>query len=1294
MKKASSLVMFPSSRNHASCRQLTLTRAVPLAVLAVLLAVTAPVRADLMWATNSSFGKVVVNGFNDQNTIVGQGCVDENLWQSGYIRDLNKVEHYMGAVANIPSVEEVGSRFHLDSSGPGQTFGVWVLAALGDWDHNAPPAGGNLVVRIRQASTVTSGRDAGMDPGSGDLPVLATTNFDAQASGQYYNVCWHHATITVPVDRGAGDFWFTVGWSTNVNYTFRVITTEESPGDILEIEPFLSGVGYPWSEGSFYTPMIVIEPGATTALTNTPPVANISGQSAGQIGNLNGVAVNANGSQTGHCNGQLAPHLTYKWSVSSAPTNSYGFGDDTADSTTFWGDAAGDYTIQLIVSNGCYASAPFSKTITLMGQPPPPATAPEINVANSGTNLVHAQDSTTNITMTTTNAGPHAAYTWYVNGSEFKVSLSNSITVSLFDMGLTNDDTTATTLYNISVMVTDRDDTSDPNQWVSNTSPSSVLQVCAWPKLKVSFGWPNWQTGRGEFTYDLPVKLTIDPNPIGMKTQGAQIVLLDQQGHTLATANLHDFMLSLPANTSVGPLEAFTYQGMYVWDDWNCTKIIPGGRWSTSMVFAVAVRSWQDANGLTIGEDNSGIKQYNVNVDQQKWFPHGVVVATYWAGMTDTVMGDILAAASFFDPPLAAEAAVEYGLQAWDMWDWSNRCQELHNDPGGIDTNFMVVVTVNLPQIDATPAVTTNQAASLAAAAAQQTMLINAELAAYNQTYDKLFGAYQTNSVDGLLLQSPELLRHAAMLDQQLVTFATNLLVAQQAAGIPSRQAVLDLQQKIATNGFPQSEVDTLQQLGYAQADIDALRDKIAALDLTSVPIGVPDDIDELLRSASEFYYNQAYGLVPGGWVVVAVTQPRPEDTVSGTITIDARVVDKKGESTYCMCGPALATTLSVDGNTVNTAPYPPPSFYPPPPNGNSYCPTPAAPYQQAVPFQLDTTTLSDGPHTITVTAMDSCQPGQDPRTDINSDTITIYVDNTPPLIILTSGDQMSCGDPITYQAVDPPVDAYSSGVVDPMQGVMSSKLISNSVATIRVADRAGNVTTTNVTVIVDDHQPPELDCPTNITVTLAAGQSSTNLSFSVTATDNCDPAPQVVCTPASGSAFGIGTTNVNCTATDASQNQTNASFTVTVLAPGSWDAWQWKHFNCLGCPAAAGNEDADNDGMSNTNEFLAGFNPTNTAACLHIISLAIVNSGQDVQVTYLGANGDSSYPGGPTSRTNVLEYACGTPEGGYTNDFVSTGQTNILSGGTGVGIVTNMLDSGGATNTPARYYRVRVLVP
>jgi len=123
------------------------------------------------------------------------------------------------------------------------------------------------------------------------------------------------------------------------------------------------------------------------------------------------------------------------------------------------------------------------------------------------------------------------------------------------------------------------------------------------------------------------------------------------------------------------------------------------------------------------------------------------------------------------------------------------------------------------------------------------------------------------------------------------------------------------------------------------------------------------------------------------------------------------------------------------------------------------------------------------------------------------------------------------------------------------------------------------------------------------------------------------------------------------------------------------------------------GDADFDGDGLSNTNEFMAGFDPTNGAAYLHIINIAVSN-GTDMAITYLGSNGDTNYPGGPLARTNILEFSAGAADGSYSNAFASTGVTNILSGGTGVGVVTNMVDPGGATNSPARYYRVRVLVP
>jgi PKD repeat protein len=150
----------------------------------------------------------------------------------------------------------------------------------------------------------------------------------------------------------------------------------------------------------------------------------------------------------------------------------------------------------------------------------------------------------------------------------------------------------------------------------------------------------------------------------------------------------------------------------------------------------------------------------------------------------------------------------------------------------------------------------------------------------------------------------------------------------------------------------------------------------------------------------------------------------------------------------------------------------------------------------------------------------------------------------------------------------------------------------------------------------------------------------------------------------------------------------------ISVYDPFAW--WQLNYFvSTNNNPNTAPGGDYTGTGMSNTNKFLAGFNPTNPAAYLHIIS--IVETGNDINVTYLGANGDSTWSPGIALRTNILEYSTGATDGSYNGTFLpvpSAGATNILSGGTGTGIVTNMVDSGGATNVPSRYYRVRVLLP
>lgn len=99
----------------------------------------------------------------------------------------------------------------------------------------------------------------------------------------------------------------------------------------------------------------------------------------------------------------------------------------------------------------------------------------------------------------------------------------------------------------------------------------------------------------------------------------------------------------------------------------------------------------------------------------------------------------------------------------------------------------------------------------------------------------------------------------------------------------------------------------------------------------------------------------------------------------------------------------------------------------------------------------------------------------------------------------------------------------------------------------LEITDKAGALDSTEVTIVVQDTTAPTIDCPQDITLE-ATGPTGAVAAFEVTATDICDPAPEVICGPPSGTVFGLGTTEVTCTATDNSGNSAGCSFTVTVV--------------------------------------------------------------------------------------------------------------------------------------------------
>ena len=310
-------------------------------------------------------------------------------------------------------------------------------------------------------------------------------------------------------------------------------------------------------------------------------------------------------------------------------------------------------------------------------------------------------------------------------------------------------------------------------------------------------------------------------------------------------------------------------------------------------------------------------------------------------------------------------------------------------------------------------------------------------------------------------------------------------------------------------------------------------------------------------------------------------------------------------------------------------------------------------------------------------------------------------------------GATVSAGSPVSFSVV-------ATGIPDPNDYVWLKN--GNPITHGNVVSGPHGSTLTIPSTVGDDNGTYSVVVGNGVGSATSAGAilvvTGTAPVASFTATPNSGPEPLSVTfqDTSSGSPlislswdFGDGNTATGVGGSSVVHPYAAGTYTVTLIASNYFgtstliqpnlivsvnpvfEAWQLEYFGCTNCPAAAPGAITGGNGVNNNNEFLAGFDPTNPAAYPHIISIA--RSGADMNVTYLGANGDSSYAGGPVSRTNVLEFTTGAADGSYSNNFVSTGQTNILSGGTGVGVVTNMVDSGGAVGR-TRYYRVRVLAP
>jgi len=110
---------------------------------------------------------------------------------------------------------------------------------------------------------------------------------------------------------------------------------------------------------------------------------------------------------------------------------------------------------------------------------------------------------------------------------------------------------------------------------------------------------------------------------------------------------------------------------------------------------------------------------------------------------------------------------------------------------------------------------------------------------------------------------------------------------------------------------------------------------------------------------------------------------------------------------------------------------------------------------------------------------------------------------------------------------------------------------------------------------------------------------------------------------------------------------------------------------------------DNDGDGFNNLLEYQAGTDPNDFNSTPLIIT-SVAQQGSDVVLTWTTVG----------NKTNVVQVTAGETGGVYSNNFADLSPILVVHQGFIPTLVsTNYIDVGGATNFPARYYRVR-LVP
>ncbi|MCB0524017.1 MAG: HYR domain-containing protein [Saprospiraceae bacterium] len=194
-------------------------------------------------------------------------------------------------------------------------------------------------------------------------------------------------------------------------------------------------------------------------------------------------------------------------------------------------------------------------------------------------------------------------------------------------------------------------------------------------------------------------------------------------------------------------------------------------------------------------------------------------------------------------------------------------------------------------------------------------------------------------------------------------------------------------------------------------------------------------------------------------------------------------------------------------------------------------------------------TTLSGtGTETVTITATD--QGGLTSTCSFTLSKVDLIVPSiTCPTPIVQDNDGGQCDAVVSFfnaaTATDY-CDATPDITYSPASGTAFA--VGNTTVTATATDDSGNAASCDFIVTILDAEAPELSCPTDtIFQNVDASACTTNVSFTVTATDNCDTDVSLNSSHNSGDEFNVGIFDIYFTATDDAANTSTCSFPIKV---------------------------------------------------------------------------------------------------------------------------------------------------